>query len=378
MHVPRLRALATAAALAVGTLAAMAGPASAGAVPAKADPAGATRIVISSNTQFGRVLAVGNGPFAGFSAYFITSDFDHHFGCTAVLLHLVIGPIQCTGPASNTNVEWPAVFTKGKPVAGRGVKASLLGEVFRKGLGEQVTYAGHPLYLFDPAPGLVSGQDFNEPGLPPWHGLWSLIHPNGLAAAVPGQLTTTVINGKTVLAALYTTARGPGRFPGVPVLAGHLLGQQVRQGGVRPQVPGRADQRLPRGLGQPVRQGQNSYAVDGPGHTDQLGRPPAVPVQQRDPLRQRRVPSRRQRQRQGSERRDVPPDRRLASPRPVGARRSGGAWPPTLMYAHPANPSFRSVDIYTRTRYLRISRDLPCGALPPVSATGIEPVTLRL
>ena len=213
MHVPRLRALATAAALAVGTLAAMAGPASAGAVPAKADPAGATRIVISSNTQFGRVLAVGNGPFAGFSAYFITSDFDHHFGCTAVLLHLVIGPIQCTGPASNTNVEWPAVFTKGKPVAGRGVKASLLGEVFRKGLGEQVTYAGHPLYLFDPAPGLVSGQDFNEPGLPPWHGLWSLIHPNGLAAAVPGQLTTTVINGKTVLAALYTTGAGLIAFP---------------------------------------------------------------------------------------------------------------------------------------------------------------------
>ena len=77
----------------------------AGAVPAKADPSGATRIVISSNTQFGRVLAVGNGPFAGFSVYFITSDFDHHFGCTAVLLHLVIGPIQCTGPASNTSVE---------------------------------------------------------------------------------------------------------------------------------------------------------------------------------------------------------------------------------------------------------------------------------
>lgn len=105
------------------------------------------------------MLAVGNGPFAGFSVYFITSDFDHHFGCTAVLLHLVIGPIQCTGPATATNVEWPAVFTNGKPVAGPGVKASLLGEVFRKGLGEQVTYAGHPLYLFDAAPGLVSGQD---------------------------------------------------------------------------------------------------------------------------------------------------------------------------------------------------------------------------
>jgi predicted lipoprotein with Yx(FWY)xxD motif len=213
MHVPRLWALAGAAALALGTLAATVAPASAGAVPARAAASGATEIVISSNTQFGRVLAVGNGPFAGFSVYFITSDFDHHFGCTDVLLHLVIGPIQCTGPATSTNVEWPAVFTTGKPIAGRGVKASLLGEVFRKGMGDQVTYAGHPLYLFDQAPGLVSGQDFDEPGLPPWHGVWYLIHPNGHPAAWPGQLTTTVIKGKTVLAALYETGAGMIAFP---------------------------------------------------------------------------------------------------------------------------------------------------------------------
>ncbi len=213
MHFPRSWALAGAAALALSTLATTAVPASAGNVPARAQSSGQTEIVISSNTQFGRVLAVGNGPFAGFSVYFITSDFGHHFGCTDVLLHLVVGSIQCTGPATNTDVEWPAVFTTGKPVAGPGVKASLLGEVFRKGMGDQVTYAGHPLYLFDQAPGLVSGQDFNEPGLPPWHGLWTLIHPNGLAAAWPGQLTTTVIKGKTVLAALYETGAGTIAFP---------------------------------------------------------------------------------------------------------------------------------------------------------------------
>ena len=194
-------------------MAVTAASASAGAVPGRAAQSGATEIVISPNTQYGTVLAVGNGPFAGFSVYFITSDFDHSFGCTAVLLHLVIGPIQCTGPSTNTNVEWPAVFTSGKPVAGPGVKASLLGQVFRKGLGNQVTYAGHPLYLFDPAPGLASGENFDEPGLPPWHGLWVMIHPNGLAAAWPGQLTTTVINGKKVLAALYNTGAGLIAFP---------------------------------------------------------------------------------------------------------------------------------------------------------------------
>jgi predicted lipoprotein with Yx(FWY)xxD motif len=213
MRVPRLWALAAAAALALGALATAAAPASAGNVPRKADTSGATEIVISSNTQFGKVLAVGNGPFAGFSVYYITSDFGHHFGCTDVQITVVIGPIQCTGPATNASVEWPAVFTSGKPVAGRGVKASLLGEVHRRRMGEQVTYAGHPLYLFDEAPGLVSGEQVNEPGLPPWHGLWYLIHPDGLPAAEPGQLTTTVINGKTVLAALYETGAGLIAFP---------------------------------------------------------------------------------------------------------------------------------------------------------------------
>jgi len=62
------------------------------------------------------------------------------------------------------------MFTKGKPVAGRGVKASLLGEVFRKGVGEQVTYAGHPLYLFDPAPAWCPARTSTSPGCRPGTG----------------------------------------------------------------------------------------------------------------------------------------------------------------------------------------------------------------
>jgi predicted lipoprotein with Yx(FWY)xxD motif len=213
MHIPRLRALATAAALATGALALTAVPASASALPAasKTAAAGPTRI-IEQSTPFGEALAVGSGPFAGFSVYFITSDHDHKFGCTSVLLNIVpIGPIQCTGKSQNA--EWPAVLTKGKPVAGAGVSAALLGRVFRKGVGSEVTYAGHPLYLFDQGPGQVSGEGFDEPGLPPWHGLWNLIGTNGLAVPWPGQLTTTVIKGKTVLAALYQTGAGFLAFP---------------------------------------------------------------------------------------------------------------------------------------------------------------------
>jgi hypothetical protein len=50
---------------------------------------------------------------------------------------------------------------------GPGVSQGLLGRVYRKGIGWQVTYAGHPLYLFDDAPGAVTGEGWNEPGLPP-------------------------------------------------------------------------------------------------------------------------------------------------------------------------------------------------------------------
>jgi predicted lipoprotein with Yx(FWY)xxD motif len=43
---------------------------------------------------------------------------------------------------------WPALETSGRPIAGPGVKASLLSSVRIAGGASQVTYAGHPLYTF--------------------------------------------------------------------------------------------------------------------------------------------------------------------------------------------------------------------------------------
>ena len=43
---------------------------------------------------------------------------------------------------------WPALSTTRKPVAGAGVRASLLGTIELRGRVRQVTYAGHPLYSY--------------------------------------------------------------------------------------------------------------------------------------------------------------------------------------------------------------------------------------
>jgi predicted lipoprotein with Yx(FWY)xxD motif len=55
---------------------------------------------------------------------------------------------------------WPPLVTKGKPVAGPGVKASLLGTIKRKDGKLQVTYKKHPLYTYivDKKPGQTTGE----------------------------------------------------------------------------------------------------------------------------------------------------------------------------------------------------------------------------
>ena len=65
---------------------------------------------------------------------------------------------------------WPPLLTKGKPVAGHGVRASLLGTTKRKDGKLEVTYKGHPLYYFvtDRKPGQTTGQGVNQFGAPWW------------------------------------------------------------------------------------------------------------------------------------------------------------------------------------------------------------------
>lgn len=87
----------------------------------------------------------------------------------------------CEGDCAET---WPAVTVEGDPVAGEGVDASLLGTTERPDGSTQLTYAGHPVYLFagDSAPGDVNGQGVG--------GVWWVIAPDGTAveeAALAGS-----------------------------------------------------------------------------------------------------------------------------------------------------------------------------------------------
>ncbi len=82
------------------------------------------------------------------------------------------GTSRCYGGCSKA---WPPVYAKGKPVAGKGVRRSLLGTTRRKNGRRQVTYAGRPLYYYvNEGPGEVLCHDVFLNG-----GLWWAIGVNG-------------------------------------------------------------------------------------------------------------------------------------------------------------------------------------------------------
>jgi predicted lipoprotein with Yx(FWY)xxD motif len=76
-------------------------------------------------------------------------------------------------------VAWPPLLLpegRTAPLAGRGVRSSLLGTTIRSDGGRQVTYNGWPLYRWsnDASPGQATGQGLNNLG-----GLWYVVSPRG-------------------------------------------------------------------------------------------------------------------------------------------------------------------------------------------------------
>jgi predicted lipoprotein with Yx(FWY)xxD motif len=71
---------------------------------------------------------------------------------------------------------WPPLLTSGAPNAVKGAQRSRLGSIRRADGARQVTYAGHPLYLFsgDTKPGQTNGE-----GLKGFGAAWYALMPSG-------------------------------------------------------------------------------------------------------------------------------------------------------------------------------------------------------
>ena len=168
-------------AVALGIALAAAGVAAAAAVTHQsarslaASSATAGRVTLHK-TSLGKVLATSKGR----TLYLFMKDRNGHSACYG----------QCTG-------YWPPLMKKGALSAGPGVKANLLGTTKRKNGKLQVTYKGHPVYLysFDSGAGDLSGQRQNTFG-----GKWYALSAAGAAikAAPPAGGGTTGTTTYTV------------------------------------------------------------------------------------------------------------------------------------------------------------------------------------
>lgn len=114
-------------------------------------------------TSLGKVLATSSGR----TLYLYTPDPK--------------GKSVCSGSCA---AVWPPLLTKGKPRAGTGVSAKLLGTI-RRGGKLQVTYAGHPLYSFtgDGKAGQTAGEGYG--------GIWYAVSASGKKVTAKSASTTT-------------------------------------------------------------------------------------------------------------------------------------------------------------------------------------------
>ena len=89
----------------------------------------------------------------------------------------------CTGACATA---WPPLLATAKPTAGTGLTASKLATITRSDGTQQVTYNGHPVYLFikDKKPGQTTGQ-----GVTAFGAAWYALTPAG--SQISTQPTTS-------------------------------------------------------------------------------------------------------------------------------------------------------------------------------------------
>ena len=111
--------------------------------------------VSAASSSLGKIIVDGNGR----TLYLFEKD--------------TRGRSACSGTCA---MYWPPVTTHGNPVAGRGLKSSLLGTIRRANGARQVTYASHPLYRYvlDTKAGQTNGE-----GLQDFGAGWDALSPAG-------------------------------------------------------------------------------------------------------------------------------------------------------------------------------------------------------
>jgi predicted lipoprotein with Yx(FWY)xxD motif len=119
----------------------VAGCGSGSASPTKGVHAAGATVTVRS-TSLGKVLVDSSGR----TLYLFEKDHNGRSACSG----------SCAG-------NWPPVTVSGRPTAGAGVMASLLGTTRRSDGTREVTYAGHPLYRYagDAKAGDTNGEGLN-------------------------------------------------------------------------------------------------------------------------------------------------------------------------------------------------------------------------
>lgn len=85
-----------------------------------------------------------------------------------------------TGPVSSRSgacaAAWPAAMASANPTAGPGVNQAMLGTTMRMGGGLELTYDGHPLYLYT---GDTKAGDAKGQGVTGFGAGWYVVAPSG-------------------------------------------------------------------------------------------------------------------------------------------------------------------------------------------------------
>ena len=131
--------------------------------PPKTTGGGSATIGVANAASLGRILVDSQGR----TVYLFRKD----TGATST----------CSGECA---VDWPPVTTRGKPKVGSGVTASEVETTSRSDGKTQVTYNGHPLYLFE---GDNGAGDTNGQGVTAFGARWYVLSAAGNEVTTSGS-----------------------------------------------------------------------------------------------------------------------------------------------------------------------------------------------